>query len=52
MKQFIYHLEQTDGEPLSTLTNGLHMHQIEYEDAADLEKAKTALRQLNILYEN
>ena len=52
VKQFIYHLEQTDGEPLSTLTNGLHMHQIEYEDVADLEQAKTALRQLNILYEN
>lgn len=52
VRQFIHHLKQTSGEPLSTLTNGLHMHKIEYAEVADLEKAKTALRKLHILYEN
>lgn len=51
VKQFVYHLSKTSGEPLSSLTNGVHMHCIEYEDSANLEKAKIALQQLHILYE-
>jgi transcriptional regulator of NAD metabolism len=37
---------------LSALTDGLHMHRIEYEDVANLEKAKIALKELHILYED
>lgn len=51
VKQFVYHLSMTSGEPLSALTNGLHMHCIEYDDIANLQKAKDALQELHILYE-
>lgn len=52
VKQFVYHLSKTSGEPLSALTDGLHMHRIEYEDVANLQKAKAALKDLHILYED
>lgn len=52
VKQFVYNLSKTSGEPLSALTDGLHMHRIEYEDVANLQKAKAALKDLHILYED
>ncbi|MFR2833850.1 3H domain-containing protein, partial [Enterococcus sp.] len=37
---------------LSDLTNGIHLHTLRYQEAAELEQAKQLLADKGILYQN
>lgn len=47
--QFMKNLERTKAEPLSTLTEGIHIHSIEVENEKILENIKEALKKKNYL---
>jgi len=51
VSQFLAHSAQSDARPLSLLTEGVHLHTVRGEDAAALDRAEQALRQLGYLLE-
>lgn len=50
--QFMKNLKKTKAEPLSTLTDGVHIHSVEVEDKKTLERIKEALNEKNYLIES
>ncbi len=50
--QFMENLKKTKAEPLSTLTEGIHIHSIEVEDEKVLKNIKKALKEKNYLIES
>ncbi|GEN93434.1 transcription repressor NadR [Weissella soli] len=52
VKQFVYQLSRTNSQPLSALTNGIHMHRVTYNHAAELQNARVKLREIGFLFEN
>lgn len=49
--EFIAEYEKANASLLSELTAGIHLHTIAYKEVADLERIKTALKAVGILYE-
>lgn len=49
LEEFMESIRTTKAEPLSTLTEGIHIHTIEVEDKESLERIKEALNRKNYL---
>ncbi|WP_373898304.1 transcription repressor NadR [Haloimpatiens sp. FM7315] len=49
IENFLDNLKNTKAEPLSTLTNGIHLHSIEVKDEEIFLKIKTALKENGFL---
>ena len=49
--QFMERLEQEGNKPLSTLTEGIHLHTLRCPDEAAYERARAALKQAGFLLE-
>lgn len=49
LEEFLKNLEETDAEPLSALTEGVHIHTIEVESEEVLKKIKEKLLERNYL---
>ncbi|MBS0949683.1 transcription repressor NadR [Weissella minor] len=52
VEHFIDKYNETQGELLSSLTNGLHMHLLTYDEPDQLEMARQKLDELGMLYHN
>lgn len=49
VKRFIDKLESEKAALLSTLTNGIHLHTVEYSNQEDLERARQELKKRNFI---
>ena len=49
---FMTRTRHAEARLLSDLTNGIHLHTLRYQDAADLTKAKALLKEEGMLYQN
>lgn len=50
--QFMKNLKKTKAEPLSTLTDGVHIHSIQVEDEKTLKRIEKALKEKKYLIES
>lgn len=50
--EFMARSQHAEARLLSDLTNGIHLHTLRYQDAADLVKAKALLAEQGMLYQN
>lgn len=50
VRTFLEHYQQRPGQLLSSLTAGLHMHTVSFDDEKQVEKAQAELKKLGILY--
>ena len=49
--QFIARCAQADAQPLSNLTEGIHLHTLSCPDEAAFQRVRTALREMDVLVE-
>lgn len=52
VKEFMKNLKETNAEPLSTLTDGVHIHSIEVEEEKSLREIERALREKKYLIDS
>lgn len=50
LAQFLEQLEDSDAEPLSAITGGVHLHTVEAPDEQTLERIKSELKEKGILF--